>query len=69
MTPNGKKMFQNFLFKVVGMKGNYTLYDREKISIEYIQVCLESRFSSQVVEGSKFETKHFWKASRGISSM
>jgi len=42
LTINGKKIFENFLFKVSGMQGNYTLYDREQISIDYIKNAVNS---------------------------
>jgi GMP synthase (glutamine-hydrolysing) len=37
LTPNGKKIFQNFLFNIAGLSGSFTLEDREKSSIEYIR--------------------------------
>jgi len=46
LTPNGKQIFQNFLFKVSKLKGDYTLYDRENISIDYIKKILATSKSS-----------------------
>lgn len=36
-TENGKKMLENFLYKIAGFSGSFTLEDREQKAIEYIR--------------------------------
>lgn len=37
LTPNGRAMMRNFLYDVVGLKGNFTMQSRELECIEYIK--------------------------------
>ncbi len=37
LTLNGKKIFKNFLYSIVGLKGNYTVDNRQQQAIEYIK--------------------------------
>ena len=37
LTENGQKMIVNFLRKIAGIKGNYTMHNREHLCIREIQ--------------------------------
>jgi GMP synthase (glutamine-hydrolysing) len=37
LTVNGKNIFKNFLYNIAGLKGTFTLQDREQVSVDYIR--------------------------------
>jgi len=51
LTMNGKKMFQNFLYNIAGLKGSYTLRDREQQSIEEIRSIVKDKKVLVLVSG------------------
>jgi len=51
LTINGKKIFKNFLYDIVGLKGTYTVDNRQQQAIEYIKKTVGSKKVIVLVSG------------------
>lgn len=51
LTINGKKIFKNFLYDIVGLKGTYTVDNRQQQAIEYIQKTVGNKKVIVLVSG------------------
>ena len=51
LTINGKKIFKNFLYDIVGLKGTYTVDNRQQQAIEYIKKTVGNKKVIVLVSG------------------
>lgn len=51
LTTNGKKIIKNFLYSVAGFSGDYTVEDRQKQAIDYIQNAVGNKKVLMLVSG------------------
>lgn len=51
LTLNGKKIFKNFLYSIVGLKGNYTVDNRQQQAINYLKKVVGNKKVIVLVSG------------------
>ena len=51
LTKNGKKIFSNFLYEIVGLSGTYTMLSRETECLQYIRDSVGSKKAILLISG------------------